>query len=254
MTRSYSNKINISLFILLFINFIFSVKYLSRYTSYYLIISLFIVLIQVLIVKKIDFIFNLLKKAKIKPIYLLIFSSIILLLDFKQEEQIKQVWLNLKHSSKYYTYYQNERFTDITVNYGNGRRGITSFAQIGAATSTTEMTNPGGASYPAQVGDEIEFTTGALAGQRTFITDITNPATSQETWTVSPAVSGTTNGSCDIRVWRVKKGEQKTISINYLDKPHVFNVNFKGSKMYLEIVVRGNTAAFPVSLMDIQLF
>lgn len=80
MTRSYSNKINISLFILLFINFIFSVKYLSRYTSYYLIISLFIVLIQVLIVKKIDFIFNLLKKAKIKPIYLLIFSSIILLL------------------------------------------------------------------------------------------------------------------------------------------------------------------------------
>lgn len=80
MMRSFLNKINISLFILLFINFIFSVKYLSRYTSYYLIISLFIVLIQVLIVNKINFINNLLKKTKIKSIYLLISSSIILLL------------------------------------------------------------------------------------------------------------------------------------------------------------------------------
>lgn len=40
--KSYFNKRNISLFIFLFVNFIFSIKYLSRATNYYIIISIFI--------------------------------------------------------------------------------------------------------------------------------------------------------------------------------------------------------------------
>ena len=40
--KIYFNKLNISLFIILFVNFIFSVKYLSRATNYYLVLSFFI--------------------------------------------------------------------------------------------------------------------------------------------------------------------------------------------------------------------
>lgn len=80
MIVSNLNKKKISLIILLFINFIFSIKYLSRYTFNYLAISLLITSIQVLTIYKFDFIQKLLVKTKIKSIYLLIFSSIILLL------------------------------------------------------------------------------------------------------------------------------------------------------------------------------
>lgn len=40
--KIYFNKLNISLFIFLFVNFIFSIKYLSRATNYYLVFSIFI--------------------------------------------------------------------------------------------------------------------------------------------------------------------------------------------------------------------
>ena len=42
---NYFNKQNISLLLFLFVNFIFSVKYLSRVTNYYLIISILIIVI-----------------------------------------------------------------------------------------------------------------------------------------------------------------------------------------------------------------
>lgn len=79
MKASTLNKKNASLFILLFINFIFSIKYLSRYTSNYLTVSLLIVSIQVVIIYKFDLIFKLLIKLKTKSIYQLIFISVILL-------------------------------------------------------------------------------------------------------------------------------------------------------------------------------
>lgn len=73
------SKQNISLLILLFINLIFSIKYISRYSSFYLIISLLIILIQVIFIYKINYIFQWLNKFKIKPLYILLFSSMGLL-------------------------------------------------------------------------------------------------------------------------------------------------------------------------------
>ena len=66
--KSLFSKINISLFIFIFINFIFCIKYLSRITSYYLIISVAIVFIYLIIWRC----KNLLKKLPITLSYLTI--------------------------------------------------------------------------------------------------------------------------------------------------------------------------------------
>jgi hypothetical protein len=73
-------KRNISLFILLFINLIFSIKYISRYNDNYLVISLFLILSQFIITVYSQKISSLLSSIKIKPIYLLYFFCLFLLL------------------------------------------------------------------------------------------------------------------------------------------------------------------------------
>lgn len=181
------------------------------------------------------------------------FKSFIYVLDFKQETQVKEVWLNLRKTLN--TFFSNRALknTTISVNYGNDSQPILKYGQIGSNTTTT-ATNPSGASYPGIVGEEIEITSGACAGQRTFITGITNPGTSSEAWTLSPALSTASASSSDIRVWSVVAGETKTLTLDQLNKPIRFNTNFIGSKMYLEVVVRGIANSFPVSITNIQLF
>jgi len=79
MIYKFFNKVNISLFVLLFINFIFSLKYLSRFTDYFWLVSLIIIFFQYILVVKIDTLFNIFNKIKRHSFYLLIFISLILL-------------------------------------------------------------------------------------------------------------------------------------------------------------------------------
>jgi len=180
------------------------------------------------------------------------FKSVVMLLNFEQDTQIKEVWLNLKRSVKKFFSARASKNCKISVNYGNGKYPILKYSQTGTNTTTT-ATNPNGAAYPGVVGEEIEFTSGAVAGQRTFITAITDPGTSSEVWTLSPAVSTASASSSDLRVWSVKNGETKTLTLDDLDKPIRFNTNFMGSRMWLEIVITGVSNSFPVSIDDIIL-
>ena len=79
MIYKFFNKVNISLFVLLFINFIFSLKYLSRFTDYFSLVSLIIIFFQYILVVKIDIFFNIFNKIKGHSFYFLIFISLILL-------------------------------------------------------------------------------------------------------------------------------------------------------------------------------
>jgi len=181
------------------------------------------------------------------------FKSFIYALDFKQETQVGEVWLNLRRTLN--TVYGNraEKNTIISVNYGNDSQPILKYGQTGVNTTTT-ATNPNGLYYPGVVGEEIEFMTGDIAGERTFITGITDAGTASEAWTLSPALSASYASSSDLRVWSVKNGETRNITLDDLNKPIRFKTNFLGSKMYLEVVVRGVANSFPVSITNIQLF
>lgn len=180
------------------------------------------------------------------------YKSFIYMLDFGQETQIKEVWLNMKMSTKRHNY-NNQLNTDITIAYGNDDYPIYSYIQSSQNT-TNYIYNPVGSQYPGKVGAEIEFLTGDCAGERTFIESIQNPGTNSEILVVSPLLSTVYNYNSQLNMINVKKGEQKKVSVRDLNKPIRFNVNFFGSKMYLEVVVRGTTNPFPVSINDILLF
>lgn len=180
------------------------------------------------------------------------YRSIVQFIDFGQETKIGEVWLNLKFSSKVH-YDQSITYTgDITVSVGNGEKGIITKGQI-ATNTTTTCANTAGATIPATVGQEIEFTSGANAGQRTVIQSIADGGSSSEVWTVSPALANTSASSSNYRAWQVKNSGQKTISAGDLSKPVRFQTNFYGDKMYLEITVRGGANAMPISIQDIML-
>lgn len=72
-------KKKISLVILLFINFIFILKYSNRYSDYYILISFLIISIQLVILKYHISIFKFLKKIKITPVLILVLFCVLLL-------------------------------------------------------------------------------------------------------------------------------------------------------------------------------
>ena len=179
-------------------------------------------------------------------------KSFVYFVDFQEETQVGQIWLNLKKTSKVVSAYGKQ--CQITVSVGNGNRGIIELGQLATVPTTTTATNTLGATYPLSVGDEIEFVSGDLSGQRTFVTGVTNGGTSSEVITFSPAVSTTMARSSDIRIWKYQKSETKVIQDTELSKPAMFNINFLGSKMYLEVLVTGITNSFPISINDILIF
>jgi len=178
------------------------------------------------------------------------FKSFVYFIDFGDEIESNVVSLSIKRSSKLPITTRNKAAL-ISVNYGNNSLPIISYGQANV-TSTTEVANVNGVNYPGIVGQEIEFITGSVSGQRTFIQSIANPGEATETWVVSPALS-TTGTGCDYRAWGVKNGQTKTINLDTLRVQEDFAINFMGDKLWLEITVRGIAGSFPVSIDKISL-
>lgn len=74
------NKKNISLFIIVFINFLFLLKYSKRASQYYILISSVIIFFQLFLIQYFEKVFSFLKKIKISPLLILITISIISLI------------------------------------------------------------------------------------------------------------------------------------------------------------------------------
>lgn len=182
------------------------------------------------------------------------FRSVMLKIDLEQETQVKEVWLNLQPISDFISTIGSQNKASIQVNVGDGSLPPYTYCQADPITTTT--VNVVGTTRPGVVGEEFEFVSPdySISGERFFIESIANAGQNPETWTISPALSSATAGYADGRTIGVKKGEEKTISIYDLSKPVRFNVNFLGSIMYLEIITKGTTNNFPLSIKNIQLF
>jgi len=185
------------------------------------------------------------------------YRSVMFKLDLGQETKIKEVWLNLQHSPKVLGGEQSSLDSEITVNVGDG--SLVPFRYLSAEVAdTTNVSNTKGDLYPGNKDEVYEIFDAGLTrqnGERFHIETITNRGTVDETWTISPALSDATTNDIDLRGLGVRKGETKTIGLEDLSKPIRFNVNFIGSTLYLEIVVRGGTLPrIPVSISNIQLF
>lgn len=181
------------------------------------------------------------------------YRSVVYLLDLKQETQLSEVWLNLKQQTKKLADTQKSKVADIRVSMGDGANDIITNITTASNTATT-VANANGGTSPGIVGYGIEILSGDQAGQRSFIASIADAGTASEVWTISPALDGTSASASTVRMWGVKSQEQRTVNLSDMDEPVRFLTNFKGSKLWLEVAIRGNANAFPVSIMGIQLF
>lgn len=176
-------------------------------------------------------------------------KSFVYFIDFANEIEINTISLSIKRSSKLPITTRNST-SKISINYGDNTLPILSYGKANI-TSTTTVANVNGNIYPGVVGQEIEFISGNVAGQRTFIKSIANAGTITETWIID-AVS-TTGSDCEYRAWGLKNGQTRTINLSSLREQEDFQVKFIGDKLWLEIVVNGVSGSFPVSINKIVL-
>jgi hypothetical protein len=157
------------------------------------------------------------------------------------------------------------RKTKITVSIGDVKNGVFQYSQSKDSGNTTTNIDVTGTTYlGATVGDEVQILEGVCAGERTFITAITNQGTATESWTVSPALSaGIGASTIDLKIIKVKHCETKTIDADELSEPIRFDCKgFNASKAIVEIVVHGyydvsttpNTYSFPISINAIKIY
>lgn len=153
--------------------------------------------------------------------------------------------------------------TKITVSVGDVKNGAFQYVQSKASgiNATTNIDVNGTTFLGAEVGDEVQILEGTCSGERTFITAITNPGTTTESWTVSPALSATEASelAINMKLIKVRRCETKIIDGDNLNEPIKFDCNGNmSSKALVEIVVHGITTgtyqSFPVSINSIKVY
>ena len=156
-----------------------------------------------------------------------------LLFHFQEQTAIKQVGITL---AEIYDEFAGRRETDVTVNYGNTRRPLhLTNLSLGDNNSANTLYPTSGLSYKANIGQKVLLTSGNIAGESTYITDINNEGTSSERWTISPLLSTLPSDGSKIIKYNLYKAGTKTIDVNNIPQDIRFSTNFVGDIMYLEI-------------------
>lgn len=156
-----------------------------------------------------------------------------LLFHFQEQIAIKQVGITL---SEIYDEFAGRRETDVTVNYGNTRRPLHLTNVSLSNNNSTNMLYPAfSLDYKANIGQKVLLTSGNIAGETTYITDINNEGTSSERWTISPLLSTLPSDGSKINKYNLYKAGTKTIDVNNIPQDIRFSTNFTGDIMYLEI-------------------
>lgn len=186
-------------------------------------------------------------------------KSFIYFVKLPKPTQIDFIELNLSNYYKVITGYEVSGTDDlnsqckITISLGNGNRGIFDYNQ--AESTTASKMEVDGITRPGTVGDEVFIMDGDRSGERAFITAITNPGLATEQWSISPALSGTYGSTMNLKIIKVRKCEEKTISIDNLNEPIKFMCDgFRSDKLFIEVVVHGINTSFPISISEMKIY
>ena len=156
-----------------------------------------------------------------------------LLFHFQEQTAIKQVGITL---SEIYDEFAGRRETDVTVNYGNTRRPLHLTNMVTSTGNSPDTINKLSTfSYKAHIGQKIISTSGATAGEETYVTEIQNELETNESWIVSPSFSTSPSDLSQITKYNLYKAGTKTIDVNNIPQDIRFSTNFVGDIMYLEI-------------------
>ena len=187
-------------------------------------------------------------------------KSLIMSIPLDDTYKITKIGLNLTRYLKDYNDDDNNDLTRvIQVSVGDGNRGLISRAETkSVGTGTTSFIVDGTAWKNNAVGDEIivDDKDEDTYGERTFITGITNAGTSTESWDTSPALSTTHNDNTELKILKVKPYGTKTITYDKLKEEVMFPAtdNVFSNKLFLEIVIYSNSASFPLSINEINIY
>lgn len=183
-------------------------------------------------------------------------KSCIYLINLDREEQIFGIGLNLGvNFNKYINANSAEKKTNITVAIGDGSNGIV-YSFAGNITGTGEIQTPN--TYDLiDIGDEIVIfdADSTLRGERTFVTNKTNGATTINLQ-ISPVFSGADNNSRNFKILKLRKCDTKEIILTNLNREQIFYnpIPFLSNKLFVEITINGIASSFPVSLMGINIY
>ena len=179
--------------------------------------------------------------------------SMIYYLKLPKIMNISRIRLNVM--AKMGEYSNSGTTVGLTVAYGDGKDHIMNYFQSSdTGNTTTKIINAIGATYPAQVGEEIFAVQGKICGERTFITAIENAGTATEALTVSPALSEAITSNVMFSRLRLKRaGDKRTFDPTDIPEDLSFEVeNFLSDKIFIEVVVdMGNVR---LDLHSIDLF
>jgi len=145
---------------------------------------------------------------------------------------------------------------DITVNIGDGSIPIWRQGQVKSGSSSTFINNNLGATRPATVGQEFVMSEDDVAGERSYIQSITFPGTSNEQWSISPALSATPADGTEIQLIGVKLIEEtRTLDAQDITEEQRFDLNEFGNfdKIFIEVVVKSSSNQ-EVELTGINLY
>lgn len=144
----------------------------------------------------------------------------------------------------------------ITANIAvaDGKRPFWRNAQIGSGSSTTSIVNPSATNngQAGVVGCQVRVLDGDSAGERSYITAIANAGLSNETLTISPALSATPATNGIFNILPLKLADTKTFSGDSVPDEIPFTVEgFYSDKLYFEIYFNETGVSLDIVSIDI---
>jgi hypothetical protein len=145
----------------------------------------------------------------------------------------------------------------ISVSIASNRKPMFKYAQTKTGSTSSSIINALGATYSSRgkVGNQIRIKNYSQSGQTSWITEITNEGTANETWTISPALSGTPEVSSQVSIRPFKLLEQKTIDTSEIpDNIEFDGGGIEGDGFYIQIILEGVTQLVGLDINYIDLY
>ena len=149
-----------------------------------------------------------------------------------------------------------EKKTDITVSIGNGNQTLMKnyYGDI-KSTSRLDISRV----YDVMdVGDELRFnsTYSLNNGKRVFVTNKQLQTGADTIITVDPAILTVEDTTSDLKIIKVKKCANKTITEKEMNREHLFFLPTPlfTNKIYIEVVVNGIANSMPISITGINVY
>jgi len=187
------------------------------------------------------------------------------MIDLPKRMKINMIELSLSVPNTYLDNYSDYQ-TNVIVSVGDGRKGFYRFIQCDDNSTTTKLVSTSETGYEtdAEVDEQIEIvdgnSDGNSAGEKRFITTITDPGTSSVDYGLDSAIAAkpVTSGTNGM-LYKIKKQGTIALTVQSLDLSENLQFpvsDFYGDKLNLEVLFQNATGktAFALNINSIKIY